>query len=316
MGKKKSRVLQVAEYAGFYGAVAVARSLHVRTLRPISEFLGYVLYKLLPRRREIALQNIKIAFGDTMNDKEIKQLALRSCASFFLTAIEIIRSPFSFEGARVARDGRYKTEHLEHLFQKAKAVHDQANGCIFVTPHLGNWELLPYVSALIDIPLAIVIRPLDNPYLERAIFSSRIATGQIMIPKKNAMFSLERLLRKGQSIGMLPDQNTGRGLRVEFFGQSAATTPIPALLAIRFNRPVVVVSACRTEDPYFFEGLVSDPIHPDRDGDEQSEIVRITREINLEMEKMIRKFPEQYFWMHNRWKIPDRKPIFGNRPGN
>jgi len=98
------------------------------------------------------------------------------------------------------------------------------------------------------------MRPLDNPYLERALFSSRIASGQIILPKTNAMFSLERLLRKGKSIGMLPDQSTSRGLRVKFFGANATVTPIPALLAMRHGRPVVVVAACRTDDPYYFEG--------------------------------------------------------------
>jgi KDO2-lipid IV(A) lauroyltransferase len=263
------------------------------------------------------VQNIKMAFGDKMSEKEIRELARSSCKAFLLTAVEIIRSPFRLDGAGIIRDRRYKTEHLEHIFQKAKMIHDEAGGCIFVTPHLGNWELMPYVSALIGIPLAIVIRPLDNPYLERAIFSSRISSGHFMIPKKNAMFSLERMLRKGKSIGMLPDQKTSRGLRVKFFGESATVTPVPAMLAIRHGRPVVVVAACRTKDPYFFEGFISDPIWPDpHNTDERSEILRITVEINLKMEEVIRRFPEQYLWMHNRWKASDRKPIFRNKNGD
>ncbi len=314
MGKKKhSKTLQILEYIGFYAAIALVRSLPVKTIRAVSGLLGSLLYLAIPRRRQIALQNIGIAFGERMSEKEIKKLARQSCKAFLLTAIEIMRSPFQFEGGRVLRDRRYKTEHLEYLFQKAKTIHDQAGGCIFVTPHLGNWELLPYVSALIGIPLAIVIRPLDNPYLERALFSSRIASGHLMIPKVNAMFALERMLRKGRSLGMLPDQSTSRGLRVQFFGESATVTPIPALLAIRHSRPVVVVAACRTDDPYFFEGFVSDPIWPDPHGaDERSEIIRITRDINLKMEEIIRRFPEQYLWMHNRWKKSGRKPIFEN----
>jgi KDO2-lipid IV(A) lauroyltransferase len=196
-------------------------------------------------------------------------------------------------------------------------IHDQAGGCIFVTPHLGNWELLPYVCALIGIPLGIVFRSFDNPYLERAVLSSRITCGHLMIPKKNAMFSLERILRKGKSVALLPDQSTNRGLRVKFFGEFATVTPTPALLAIRHGRPVVVVAACRTDDPYFFEGFVSDPIWPDpHTADERSEIVRITSEINLKMEEVIRRYPEQYLWMHNRWKASDRKPIFGNKNGD
>ena len=318
MGKKRrSKAFQIVEYLAFYVTVAIARSLPIRALRVICGFLGYALYATIPRRRKIAVQNIKMAFGDKMSEKEIRELARSSCKAFLLTAVEIIRSPFRLDGAGIIRDRRYKTEHLEHIFQKAKMIHDEAGGCIFVTPHLGNWELMPYVSALIGIPLAIVIRPLDNPYLERAIFSSRISSGHFMIPKKNAMFSLERMLRKGKSIGMLPDQKTSRGLRVKFFGENATVTPIPAMLAIRYGRPVVVVAACRTKDPYFFEGFISDPIWPDpHNTDERSEILRITVEINLKMEEVIRRFPEQYLWMHNRWKASDRKPIFRNKNGD
>jgi KDO2-lipid IV(A) lauroyltransferase len=318
MGKiRKTKAYHIVEYLGFYIIVTIAKTLPVGVLRVVSGLLGYLLYVTMPRRRAIALQNIKIAFGAEMSEKQIKRLARQSCKALLLTAIEIIRSPFRFDGVGIVRDRRYKTEHLEELFEKAKMIHDQSGGCIFVTPHLGNWELLPYVSAIIGIPLAIVMRPLDNPYLEHAVFSSRIASGQVMIPKTNAMFSLERLLRKGKSVGMLPDQSTSRGLRVKFFGVNATVTPIPALLAIKHRRPVVVVAACRTNDPYYFEGFVSDPIWPDPGGaDEPIELERISREINLKMEEIIRRFPEQYLWMHNRWKECGRKPIFWNNKGD
>jgi KDO2-lipid IV(A) lauroyltransferase len=309
---KKSKTFQIVEYAAFYVTVAIARALPMKALRVISGLLGYLLYAAIPRRRKIALQNIRAAFGDTMSEKEVKRLARLSCKAFFLTAVEMIKSPFRRKGAGFVPDGRYKTGHLEGLFRKAKMIHDQAGGAIFVTPHLGNWELLPHVSTLVGIPLAVVIRPLDNPYLERAILSSRVGSGHLMIPKANAVFSLERMLRKGKSVAMLPDQSYSKGLRVEFFGKSATVTPVPALLAVRHRRPLVVVAACRTNDPYYFQGFVSDPIWPEPAGDERSEIGRITREMNREMEIIIRRFPEQYLWMHNRWKKPDRKPIFGN----
>jgi len=305
--KGKGKTLQIIEYLAFRLTVAAARALPVRALRAISGLLGYALYAAVPRRRKIALQNIGSAFGGKLSKEEMKRLARLSCKAFFLTAVEMIKSPFRLEGDGVFRDTRYKSEHLETLFKKAKMIHDQAGGCIFVTPHLGNWELLPYVSALIGIPLAVVIRPLDNPYLERAILSSRIGSGNLMIPKKDAMFTLERMLQKGKSVAMLPDQSNSKGLRMEFFGKSATVTPVPALLAVRHRRPVVVVAACRTSDPFYFEGFVSDPIWPDPHGDERSEIVRITGQMTLKMEEIIRRFPEQYLWMHNRWKKPDKK---------
>ena len=313
--KGKGKTLQIIEYLAFYVTVGAARMLPVRVLRIVSGLLGYVLYAAVPRRRKIALQNIETAFGDKMNKKQMRRLARLSCKAFFLTAVEMIKSPFRQGGAGVTRDNRYKSEHLEALFKKAKTIHEQSEGCIFVTPHLGNWELLPYVGALIGIPLVVVIRPLDNPYLERAILSSRVGSGHLMIPKVNAMFTLDRVLLKGKSVAMLPDQSNSKGLRVEFFGKSATVTPVPALLAVRHKRPVVVVAACRTRDPYYFEGFVSDPIRPDPNRDERSEILRITSEMTHKMEEIIRRYPEQYLWMHNRWKKPDRKAFLtGCRP--
>ncbi len=311
--KNKSKALQRIEYAGFRIAIRLATVLPPRVLRGISSILGAVLYAVSPKRRGIAVRNVTTAFGGQMSEAEIRRLARRSCSCLFLTAIEIVRSPFRLNGTKFAGDGRYKVDHLAPLFEKAKSIHDEAKGCIFVTPHLGNWELLPHLGAMIGIPLTVVVRPLDNPFLEKDIFSARVATGQIMLPKRNAMFALEQLLRRGRSIGMLPDQNTGRGLNVEFFGKKASTTPVPALLATKYRRPVVALAIYRTEDPCRFEGAVSDPIWPDpKAADARQEIVRITREVNRRMEELILAHPEQYLWMHNRWKISHGgRPVFG-----
>ncbi len=316
MGKKKgkSKALQIVECVAFYAAVAVARPLPVRVLRALCGFLGQILYVAAPRRRKIALENIRTAFGGKMSEKQMERIARQSCKAFLLTAAEMIKSPFRVKDGNVLAKSRYKIDHVQHLFLKAKRIHDQSGGCIFVTPHLGNWELLPHISAQIGIPLAVVIRPLDNPYLERAILSSRIGSGHLMVPKANAMFYLDRVLRKGTSVAMLPDQSHNKGLRVEFFGKTATVTPIPALLALRHRRPVVVVAACRTDDPYLFEGFVSDPIWPDPDKtDDAPEIARITHEINARMEEIITRFPEQYLWMHDRWKKSWRKPVFDSQ---
>lgn len=312
-GKGKSKPLQIVEWLAFYAVVTVGRVLPVTVLRFICSVLGWVFYVVASRRRKIALENIRTAFGSKMSEKEMKRLALASCKAFLLTAAEMIKSPFRVKNGKIIAGSRYKISHLEPIFLKAKAIHDSSGGCIFVTPHLGNWELLPHVSAQLGISLAVVIRPLDNPYLERALLSSRIGSGHIIVPKANAMFHLDRVLRKGTSVAMLPDQSHNKGLKIDFFGKPATVTPIPALLAVRHRRPVVVVAACRTEDPYFFEGYISEPIWPDPEkNDDPSEIVRITREINARMEEIITRFPEQYLWMHDRWKTSWRKPVFAS----
>jgi KDO2-lipid IV(A) lauroyltransferase len=202
----------------------------------------------------------------------------------------------------VREEIRKASQKLDELFQKARKIHDESNGCIFVTPHIGNWELLPYVSAMVGIPLVVVVRPLDNVYLENLIYKKRSDSGQVIIPKKNALFTLQKTLQDGKSVGMLPDQSTMQGIPVDFFGRKATTTPVPALLAVSYKRPIVVVACCRGKDGYSFEGIVSDPIWPGEFQSEKEEIIRLTGEMNKEMESIIRKYPEQYLWMHNRWK--------------
>ncbi|MBI5676865.1 MAG: lysophospholipid acyltransferase family protein [Nitrospirae bacterium] len=278
-----------------------ARILPLKALHIISRILGGLLYFLSSKRRNIAINNLRAAFKETKTEEEIKSIARQSCNSLFLTFLEIIKSRSLLSKHDAAKRLRDVTEELDKLFLKAKKAHDGSHGCIFVTPHIGNWEVLPYISSIVGIPLAVVVRPLDNAYLERLVYAQRSESGQMIIPKSNAMFVLQKTLLKGSSIGLLPDQSTMKGIEVNFFGRKALTTPVPAILAINYNRPVVVVACCRKPDGQY-EGFVSDPIWPEKDKSEKAEIFRITEEMNKNMETIIRKYPEQYLWMHNRWK--------------
>jgi len=298
---KKGRLLQLIEYGAAYLFIALFRLLPFHVTYRLSSILGNLLFRFVPRRRDIALDNVRKAFASEKTEAEITDIARRSCQSLFLTAFEVMKSQKVFRSSDVMEQLRKTNDDLEELFLKAKKIHDEANGCIFVTPHIGNWELLPSVSAVVGIPLVMVARPLDNPYLEKLFYENRTAAGQMVIPKKNAMFVLQRTLQQGKSIGMLTDQSTMKGILVDFFGRKASTTPVPAVLAITKNRPIVVVACCRTAD-FRFEGFVCDPIWPGKYEHEKDEIYRITQEINWQMEAIIRKYPEQYFWLHNRWK--------------
>jgi len=298
---RKNWLLQVVEYAAARFFIAIFRRVPIRVTYALSRFLGGLLYRFVARRRNIALDNIRHAFGGEKTEAEVREIALKSCQSLFLTAFEVMRSDDVFKAPDVMEAMKKTADGLEKLFLKAKKIHDESNGCIFVTPHIGNWELLPFASSAVGIPLVIVARPLDNQYLEKLFYSNRTSTGQMVIPKKNAMFVLQRTLQQGKSIGMLTDQSTMKGILVDFFGRKATTTPVPAVLAIAKKRPIVVVACCRTAD-FKFEVFVSDPIMPEEGGHEKDEIYRITSEINKKMEEIIRKYPEQYFWLHNRWK--------------
>jgi KDO2-lipid IV(A) lauroyltransferase len=299
--KKKSTFVKLLEYSAVYSVISIVRIIPLSITRIMSNCLGDLLFFMVSKRRNIAIENLEHAFSGEKNPQEIKSIARESCRSFFLTFLEIVKFRYLFKGSDRINKMKSYGENLEELFLKAKKIHDKSGGCIFVTPHIGNWEVLPHVSSAVGIPLAIVARPLDNEYLEKLFFKSRVSEGQFLIPKKNALFVLQRTLQKGTSIGMLPDQSTMKGLSIDFFGRPATATPVPAILAIMYKRPIVVVAACRKEDNQF-EGFVSDPIWSGDYSSEKAEIRRITEEVTRFMETIIRKYPEQYLWMHNRWK--------------
>ncbi|KPJ99676.1 MAG: hypothetical protein AMK71_09375 [Nitrospira bacterium SG8_35_4] len=315
MKKKKSPLIKLLEYCTVYIIILFARAVPLRVVNGISSILGDLLFSLVAKRRNVAIENLTHAFPEK-STQEIKEIARESCRSFFLTFLEIIKLRYLFNRPDTIHRIREKAKGVDELFRKAKAIHDDSGGCIFVTPHIGNWELLPHVSAFVGIPLAVVARPLDNERLEKLVFENRVAGGQVLIPKKNALFALQKTLQKGTSIGMLPDQSTMKGISIDFFNRPATTTPVPAILSITYNRPVVVVACCRQKDGDQYEGFVSDPIRPrEHYESEKAEIFRITKEITGQMETIIRKYPEQYLWMHNRWKkYKGKKEILSDHP--
>ena len=230
--RSKSKPIQVLEYIGVSLLLASARLAPLRVGKLLSEGLGRVLYALLHRRRSIALENLRQAFPEDTNLYR-RIIARRRFSSFVLTCFEALKFQRIFAEQDAGAEPVAVLEGQRALLQKARRIHDESGGCIFVTHHIGNWEFLPFASSIAGIPLVAVMRPLDNVYLERLLYRKRAESKQIIIPKQNALFVLQGTLKQGKSIGMLPDQGTGRGIPVPFFGREAFTTPVPAMLAVR-----------------------------------------------------------------------------------
>jgi KDO2-lipid IV(A) lauroyltransferase len=294
-------ILEAAGVAALRILVPLARLLPMAVVEPLARTLGGIVFVGLPARRRIALENVRRALP-RLGESEVRAIARESFGSFLLTAmpeLAKLRPRLTSPQARTWLHGR--APELEGTFQRARLLHESARGCVFVTPHFGNWELLADVAAVVGIPLAVVIRPLDNRRLDALLGRSRSATGQIFVAKRNALLALQQHLAAGRSIGMLPDQATYRGIPVEFLGRPAWTTPVPALLAIYQQRPIVVVACFRT-DRLRFGGHVGEPIWPAPHSSEKAEVIRLTGLMSRAMEEVVRAHPEQYLWMHNRWK--------------
>lgn len=174
---------------------------------------------------------------------------------------------------------------------------------IFITGHMGNWELLGCALAAIGYPMTALARPLDNPLLNDWLLGIREARGLRIITKWGATPVLQETLETGGRLGFIADQNAGDGgLFVPFFGRLASSYKSIALLAMRYEAPVITGTAIRLGDEFRYELRPVDIMTPDDWADQPDPLYYITSRYNRAMEAAIRLAPEQYLWLHRRWK--------------
>lgn len=197
-----------------------------------------------------------------------------------------------------------ETEGFEVLRMPGRKV-----GVIFVTGHVGAWELSGLASAAIGYPVISLARPRSNPFIERQIARLRESTGQKMLGKKGAMRPAICALRTGQNLAALVDQDArSHGVFVDFFGRPASTISTVARLSIMTGAPVAFAYGRRIPGQNRFCIHLSELILPDRQAPLQQEILRITRCFTRALEDVVREHPAEWLWLHRRWKTSPGKP--------
>jgi len=180
--------------------------------------------------------------------------------------------------------------------------------------HFGNWEVIGYTMATLGFPTVSVARPLDNPYINEYVMGVRERTGQSILYKKGATASMSDVLAGRGTLCFIADQDAGRkGLFVDFFGRPASTYRSIALMAIRHEVPVVVGYGKRLSDRFEFEIGIARIIYPHEWAGRDDEVRWITQEFTRVLEDIIRAAPEQYLWLHRRWK---HRPDGTKAPGD
>lgn len=267
--------------------------------------LGDLGYALTPGRRAIALTNLARAFPDaTLRDR--RRICRRSYQHLGLMVMELadlLSRPLGETLARLRIDG------LDHV-RSAMTEHGRA---LLLTAHLGNWELLPVACRLTAYPLSVVQRPLDAPWLDRLTTSLRQRSDVELIDKRAALRPVLRALAAGGMVGILLDQNAARreGVFVPFFGHPASTSKSVAVLALRTGTPVVP-AFIRREEGGLHRVLVGPPLPLPSTEDLQAAITALTARCTEAIEAAVRETPEQWLWMHDRWRT--RPP--GDRAGS
>jgi Kdo2-lipid IVA lauroyltransferase/acyltransferase len=274
--------------------------------RAIGIGLGQMVYVLHGRLRRVGMRNLDMSFPEKNRAEKRK----------------ILRGVFTSLGRQLAEIclfPRYTAENVSEVviydgFENFQSASDAGKGVLFLTGHLGGWELSAFAHSLYGHPLRFVMRPLDNPYLDQMVREYRTLHGNIPILKDDPVRELLRAMKEGATVGILMDTNMmpPQGIFVNFFGISACTPGGLARIALRTD--AAVVPGFTLWDPVLRKyRLRFDPaIKLLRTGDNDADIVTNTQIFTNVMESFVRRYPDQWLWVHRRWKTrpPGQPPLY------
>jgi KDO2-lipid IV(A) lauroyltransferase len=265
------------------------------------QFIAKVIYKYEKRRSSLTRKNIQTVFPNLSED-EVEKLAKKSYESVAITLAEII----------LMLNGKLNLDDMvsnrdEFLEQMQKYTKDIKNGAVIITAHFSNWELAAQFLPKHGYKMTAVGREGNNKLIEKNITTPfRQRYGNKNIYKKNAMISIIKALRKNKIVGLLIDQKAGgkNSLKLKFFGLPADTINSVAMLKLKYNPLILPIFAIREKSgKYRIE--IKEPVEyvADEELNEDKKIEKISQKHNDILEDVIREYPEQWFWMHNRWRL-------------
>ncbi|MCX8999782.1 lipid A biosynthesis lauroyl acyltransferase [Rhizobiaceae bacterium BDR2-2] len=282
-------------------ALGILRALKILPADAALNFAARLARRIAPklRRHRLVLTNLRNAFPEK-TPEEIETLAAASWEHLGRMAAEYVffeklfmTHPVGQAGSRVEIVGQ---EHLVDLLARPRAF-------IFATAHTGNFECLPYGATAWGIPVAVLFRPPNNPFIAEHLARLRGAGSEKLVPSyAGSSKVLARQLAAGEGIGVLVDQKFNRGVEARFFGLPATTNPLVPRLVRQFHCDVVPVRSIRTEgNRYRIE--VSAPMELPRNAEGEIDVEASCQAINDMVEAWVREYPEQWLWYHDRWNV-------------
>ena len=258
--------------------------------------MGLLFYLIDKRHRNVTLENLKLAYGLKLSNDEAERIARNCFKNLGISVVEMIRWKKIDEKEFVKNISVEGIENYREALKKGR-------GLVFIGAHFGNWELLGIAISLLFQKGYLVARKLDNPYIHQKIEHLRTSAGNRVINKNDAFWEMIKLLKKGELVGVLMDQNVDRreGVFVPFFGRPACTNKGLAMIVLKTKTPMVPIFMVRLQDGSH-RIIVKPEIPLVQTGDLKHDIRQNTAHINLAIEEMVRQYPDQWLWMHRRWK--------------
>lgn len=297
---KKSSVQIWVEYSLFRAILGLLRALPYGISSRIGTLMGGLAFQLLGKLRRVGMRNLELAFPEKTG----------------VERIEILKAAFRNLGrvmATVSRFGLLSPENVHQLIEyrpttEFAAAYERTKragrGRIILGGHLGNWELQAFSYPVFFEPLSFLARRMDNPLLENFIMRTRTRLGNRQIDKANSAAAILRTLRSGGAVGVLADVNSHpkEGVFVPFFGIPACTATGVAMLALRAQAAIVPMFAMWNDERGKYSIVHGEIIEPRDTGNRKADIERITAACVAATERVIRAYPDQWIWIHRRWK--------------
>jgi KDO2-lipid IV(A) lauroyltransferase len=284
------------EYLIARGLLTVFGWLPMRAALALGSKMAGCAYYFSGRLRRTGLRNLELAFPESSPAE--RQRLLRGCFQSLGRLLGIF-SRFANDNPKDLRS-LVECEGLEHM----EAARASGRGTILFTGHVGAWELSSFALSLFDYPLSFLVRRIDNPKIEELVDERRVRLGNRTIDKRSAAREMLQILSGGGTLGILVDLNTldREGIFVDFFGVPASTTFMLAKLALRTEASVLPVFAPWDHERGKFLLKVDQPLTIERSGDDDEDVRRLTQLFTGVVEKYVRRYPDQWLWIHRRWK--------------
>jgi KDO2-lipid IV(A) lauroyltransferase len=278
----------------------IAAALPMKMLYAIGWGIGIFVYIILAKERRKVLKHLKFAYRDTLSDKDLKKIGRKVFVNLAFTVTEMLKMnvrSIKFVSEKVLiRDEDRKT-----VLEERKRGH----GVIFASAHIGNWEALAaYLGYAFagDQPMVVIAKRIYYEGYNKMLVELRERLSVKTIYRDESFMQVARHLKKGGCLGIVTDQDISSipGVFVTFFGHETFTPDAPAKLSLITGASIIPAFIVREERGLRF--VIDKPIHSDGTKDRDSEALRITQEIASATERIIRRYPDQWAWMHRRWK--------------
>lgn len=295
-------------YLGIVSLIAFLRFLSRKNAIAFMRSMGSLAFILAAHERKNTIKHLTMAFGKEKTKEQIEQLAKRVFLNLSVCVADAIRLPAMVKDGSI--DELVTAEGFHHFTNAA----DRKKGMIAMTGHYGNWELLGTWIVRHGYPIKVVAKKSYDPRLDKLIVDYRNQAGYANTARGSATRSVVDGLMHGETYGLLFDLDTKvKGVFVDFFGKPAHTATIPAILAAKMNVPIVPIFIRLTPD-YKYVIMCREELKLVNTGNEEKDVITNTQICSSVYEDMIRKHPEQWIWMHRRWKKKPGDILPGEKP--